>query len=141
MAYDLVQTNSPGPGVAFVEEQSSGLGAIVQALTFTVNRGATNTQLVGTLPPNARILRIDVTVAVVSNAATTATVSMGVSGGSNTFFSAAQDVKAAIGNFSQTATANWAISTSKQLITCTYTETGAASNAGTFYVAMYYAAL
>jgi hypothetical protein len=139
MAYDLVQTATPG--VVLIEEQSSAVGAIVQALTWTVARGATNTALVGTLPASARILRIDVTVAVVSNAATTATVSVGLSGGSATFFSAAQDVKGAIGNFSQAATANWAVSGSKQAITCTYTETGAASNAGTFYVAVYYAAV
>jgi hypothetical protein len=49
---------------------------------------------------------------VVSNAATTATVSVGLSGGSATQFSAAQDVKTAIGNFSQAATANWAPSAS-----------------------------
>ena len=139
MAYSLVQTATPG--VALLEEQSSAIGAIVQALTWTVARGATNTVTVGTLPANARIVRIDITVPVVSNAATTATVSVGLTGGSATFFSAAQDVKAAIGNFSQAATANWATSASSQKISCTYTETGTASTAGTFYVAVYYAAI
>ena len=138
MAYDIRQTATPG--VVLVEEASSAAGAIVQALTWTVARGATNTVTVGTLPMNARILRIDITVPVVSNAATTATVSVGLTGGSATFFTAAQDVKTAIGNFSQTATANWATSGASQSLNCTYTETGAASNAGTFYVAVYYAA-
>jgi hypothetical protein len=137
MGYNLRQT---GTGVQLVDDVSSGVGAVVQALTFTAARGATNTVIIGTLPANARILRIDVTVAVVSNAATTATLSIGLSGGSATFFSAAQDVKGAIGNFSQAATANWAVSGSSQILTATYTETGAASSAGTFYAAVYYAA-
>lgn len=140
MAYSLVQTNSPGPGVGFLEEQSSQIGAIVQALAWSVARGATNTALVGTLPPNARIVRIDVQNPVVSNAATTATVSVGLSGGSATYFSAAQDVKTSVGNFSQAATANWVPSASKQLVTCTYTETGTASTAGTHYVTVQYIA-
>lgn len=137
MAYNLRQT---GTGVVLVEEASSAPGAIVQALTFTVNRAATNTVVAGTLPANARILRIDITVPVVSNAATTATVSVGLSGGSATYFTAAQDVKGSIGNFSQAATANWAQSAAAQVLSCTYTETGTASTAGTAYVAVYYAA-
>jgi hypothetical protein len=137
MGYDLRQSSTGG--VVFVDAASSGVGAIVQALSFTVTRAATNTVIVGTLPANARILRIDVTVPVVSNAVTTATVSVGLNGGSATFFSAAQDVKAAIGNFSQAATANWVTSAASQIVNCTYTETGGASTLGTFYVAVYYA--
>lgn len=140
MAYDLVQTNSPGPGVGFLEEQSSQIGALVMAMAWTVTRAPTNTVLVGTLPPNARIVRIDVQVPIVSNAVTTANVSVGLSGGTATFFSTAQDVKAAIGNFSQAATANWVVSATKQLVTCTYTETGGASSAGTIFVTMQYIA-
>jgi hypothetical protein len=138
MGYDIRQT--PTPGVVLVEETSSAIGAIVQALTWTVNRAATNTVVVGTLPPNARIVRIDVSNPVVSNAATTATVSVGLGGGSNTYFSAAQDVKTSVGNFSLAATANWVVSGSSQQVTCTYTETGGASTTGTQYVAVYYAA-
>ena len=138
MGYDLHQTGTPG--VVLVEETTSAVGAIVQALTWTVARAPTNTVIVGTLPANARILRIDTTVPVVSNAVTTATVSVGLNGGSATFFSAAQDVKGAVGNFSQAATANWVTSAAPQSINCTYTETGGASSAGTFYVAVYYAA-
>jgi hypothetical protein len=69
---------------------------------------------------------------IVSNAVTTATVSVGLSGGSATYFSTAQDVKsAAIGNFSQAATANWVpVCFTSQNVTCTYTETGGASSAG-----------
>ena len=136
MGKNFVQTGTGG--LAAIDDDSSAVGSVVCALAWTVARGATNTVLVGTLPANARILRIDVQVPVVSNAATTATVSVGLSGGSATYFSAAQDVKAAIGTFSQTATANWAISTGKQAISCTYTETGTASTAGTIYAAVYY---
>lgn len=138
MGYELRQT--PTGGVQFWEDNSGAQGAVVQALTWTVARGATNTAIVGSLPANARILRIDVTVPVVSNAATTANVSVGLSGGSATFFSAAQDVKTAVGNFSQTATANWVTSAAAQIVSCTYTETGTASTAGTAYVSVYYAA-
>lgn len=136
MGYELKQTATGG--LQFWHDRSGAQGAIVQSLAGAVARGATNTALVGTLPENAQIVSIFVTVPVVSNAATTATVSVGLSGGSNTFFSAAQDVKTAIGNFSQAATANWAVSSSSQAVTVTYTETGAASTAGTFYYAINY---
>ena len=136
MGYNLKQTATGG--VVLEDAASSSIGAVVQSLSWTVNRGATNTQTVGTLPANARIIAIYVTNPVVSNAATTATVSVGLTGGSATYFSAAQDVKSAVGNFSQAATANWAISTASQSVSCTYTETGAASSAGTHYVQMLY---
>lgn len=139
MGYSLVQT--PTGGVMLRDEASSAVGSAVMALNWNVARGATNTVTVGTLPANARIISISVQVPVVSNAATTATVSVGVSGGSATAFSAAQDVKAAIGNFSQAATVGWAVSTAKQDITCTYTETGTASTAGTIYVSVSYCVL
>lgn len=136
MAKDLVQTGTGG--VAFVDEASSAKGAIPMVLGWDVARGATNTVTVGTIPANARIVSCHITVPVVSNAATTATVSVGLSGGSATNFTAAQDVKGSVGNFSQAATAGWAPSASSQVITCTYTETGTASTSGTFYVNLTY---
>lgn len=136
MSKELVQT--AGGGIAFIDDASSAVGSAVMSLFWDVTRGATNTATVGTLPANARIVSIHVQVPVVSNAATTATVSVGLSGGSATYFSTAQDVKAAIGNFSQAATAGWAIATASQAVTCTYTETGTASTAGKFSVAVNY---
>jgi hypothetical protein len=136
MAYNLRQTQTGGVG--FIDEASSQTGAVVQSMFWDVTRAPTNTVVIGSLPANARIVRIDVQVPIVSNAVTTATVSVGLSGGSATFFSTAQDVKAAIGNFSQAATANWVVSTSAQSVTCTYTETGGASSAGKFAVSLYY---
>lgn len=136
MAKNLQQTASGG--VAFIDDASSAKGAVVLSLGWDVARGATNTVTVGTLPANARIVSIFISNPVVSNAATTATVSVGLSGGSATAFTAAQDVKTSVGNFSQTATAGWAPSTSAQVLTCTYTETGAASSAGTHYVNVSY---
>ncbi len=132
---------SPAGGVGFVDGSSSAVGSALMALTWNVNRGATNTTTVGTLPANARISAIFITVPVVSNAATTATVSVGISGGSATAFTAAQDVKTAIGNFSQTATAGWAQLAASQALSCTYTETGTASTAGTFTVHVIYTVL
>lgn len=139
MGKQLYQS-APG-GVAFIDDASSAVGSAVMALTWNVARGATNTAIVGALPANARILGIFVQVPVVSNAATTATVSVGLNGGSATAFSAAQDVKAAIGNFSQAATAAWVPAATSQTVTCTYTETGAASTAGSATVSVLYAVL
>ena len=139
MTYSLVQTASGG--IMFRDGASSAVGSVVLSLDWNVARGATNTVVVGTLPANARIIDIAITVPVVSNAATTATVSVGLSGGSATAFTAAQDVKTAIGNFRPTATANWAVSATKQGITCTYTETGTASTAGTIYGRVLYTVL
>lgn len=139
MAMNLVQTAAGGAYLK--DEASAAVGSVVMALDWTVARGATNTVVVGTLPANARIIDIAITVPVVSNAATTATVSVGLSGGSATAFTAAQDVKTAIGNFRPTATANWAVSATKQNITCTYTETGTASTAGTIYGRVLYTVL
>lgn len=139
MGYQINQTATGG--VVLKDDASSAVGAAVMALDWTAARGATNTVTVGTLPANARIIDIIITVPVVSNAATTATVSVGLSGGTATQFSAAQDVKTAIGNFRQTPTASWAVATTKQDITCTYTETGTASTAGTIYGRVLYTVL
>jgi hypothetical protein len=139
MGKQLVQTGTGG--MAFIDDASSSVGTMPMVLSWNVARGATNTVTVGALPANARIISIFVQVPVVSNAATTATVSVGLTGGTATYFSAAQDVKAAIGNFSQAATANWAVSASSQSISCTYTETGTASTAGTATVAVTYCVL
>lgn len=136
MSYEMKQTSTGG--LAFVDDASSSVGSTVMSLFWDVARGATNTVTVGTLPANARIISIHVQVPVVSNAATTATVSVGLSGGAATFFSTAQDVKAAIGNFSQAATANWIAAATSQAVTCTYTETGTASTTGKFSVAVNY---
>lgn len=136
MGFNIRQT---GAGVAFIEDGSASVGSALMALTWTAARGATNTVTVGTLPANARLIAINIIVPVVSNAATTATVSVGITGGSATAFTAAQDVKTAIGTFAQTATVGWALSASSQSISCTYTETGAASSAGTITVAIVYA--
>lgn len=136
MSYEMKQTS--GGGLAFVDDASSSVGSVVMSLFADVTRGATNTATIGTLPANARIVSIHIQVPVVSNAATTATVSVGLSGGSATYFSTAQDVKAAIGNFSQAATANWVVATTSQTVTVTYTETGTASTAGKFSVAINY---
>jgi hypothetical protein len=136
MGMNLVQT--PTGGLAVVDDASSGKGSIVMSMAAQVARGATNTVALGFLPANAQIVSIHIPVSVVSNAATTSTVSVGLVGGSATAFSAAQDVKTAIGNFSQAATASWAPSTTSRALNVTYTETGAASSAGTFAVCVNY---
>ena len=138
MGVELKQTATGG--VQLWDDLSGGQGSVVQCIGGIVNRGATNTQALSgwVLPANAIITRIDIGVSVVSNAATTATVSVGLSGGSATLFSAAQDVKGAIGNFSQAATAGWTPSLSKQALSVTYTETGTASSTGNATFAVYY---
>lgn len=139
MGKQWVQTATGG--VAVVDDASSAVGSDVMTLTWNVNRAPTNTATVGVIPANARIMSIFVTNPIVSNAVTTANVSVGLSGGSATYFSTAQDVKTAIGNFSQAATANWVPSASSQTVSCTYTETGGASSAGTHMVSVLYAVL
>ena len=136
MGMNLSQTGTGG--LAVIDDASSGKGSVVLSIAAQVARGATNTIALGTLPANAQIISIHVPVSVVSNAATTSTVSVGLVGGSATAFSAAQDVKTAVGNFSQAATASWAPSTSSRALNITYTETGTASTAGTFAVAVNY---
>lgn len=139
MGYNFNQT--PTGGVVLRDDSSASVSALVMALDWTVARGATNTVTVGVLPANARIIDIVLTAPVASDAATTATVSVGLAGGSATAFSAAQDVKTAIGNFRPTLTASWAISTAARNISCTYTETGAASTVGTIYGRVLYTVL
>jgi hypothetical protein len=139
MGKQWVQTATGG--VAVVDDASSAVGSDVMTLTWNVNRAPTNTAVVGVIPANARIMSIFVTNPVVSNAVTTATVSVGLNGGSATYFSAAQDVKSAVGNFSQAATANWVPATTSQTVNCTYTETGGASTTGNHYVHLTYCVL
>jgi hypothetical protein len=139
MGKQLVQTAAGG--TAFIDDASSAVGSLPMVLSWNVARGATNTAVVGVLPANARIVSILVGNPIVSNAVTTANVSVGLSGGSATYFSTAQDVKTAIGNFSQAATANWVPATTAQTVSCTYTETGGASTTGNHYVHLTYCVL
>src|ERR1700751_685982 len=139
MGKQWVQT--PTGDVAIVDDASSAVGSDVMTLTWNVNRAPTNTVTVGTLPANARIMSIFVTNPIVSNAVTTATVSVGLGGGSATYFTAAQDVKGAVGNFSQAATANWVPAGTSQAVTCPYTETGGVSTTGNHYVHVTYCVL
>lgn len=134
MGMDLKQTGTGGVGLW--DGASGGQNQIVQSLSVAVSRGATNTKLVGVLPANANIVGMWVLVPVLSDAATTANVSIGKSGGSNTFFTAAQDVKAATGTFAQAmgTAANWIAATTSTSVSVTYTETGTASTVGTFNV-------
>ena len=133
---NLVQTATGG--VVMVDASSSSVGAFSLAMGWNVARGATNTVAVGTLPANARITGVSFQVPIVSNAGTTATVSVGLQGGSTTAFAVAQDVKTAVGLFPSQATANWVVTPAPQIVTCTYTETGSASSAGTLTCALHY---
>ena len=135
MTYSLVQTGTGG--IMLRDGASASVGTLPMVLAWDVNRAATNTKLVGTLPANARILDIKVLVTVVTDSATSSNVSVGLSGGTATYFTAAADVKSAIGNLAQTAKATWAPATTSQDITCTYTETGA-STVGASSVAITY---
>ena len=138
MGVELKQT--PTGGVQMWDDNSGGQGAVMQVIGGIVNRAPTNTQALSgwVLPANAQICDIVFACSVVCNASSTANVSVGLSGGSNTYFTAAQDVKSAIGTFRATATANWTPSSSKQNLSVTYTETGTASSTGNVTFAVYY---
>lgn len=123
----MPRTNFP----AGVSDGTGNAGVLVA--TATVARTDTVAKDLFSLPAGARIVGIEVEVPVVSNAATTANVAVGVKGGSGTQYSTALDVKTAAGIVrptTQAQVANWSIGSAAVTVTGTYAETGTASTAG-----------
>lgn len=107
-------------------------GQVQKVLTNTVARTDTAAKTLGVLPAGAVIIGITVYGTAVSNAATTATLSLGKSGGTGTEFLNALDVKGATGAGQQTPTGGvlGSVGTSAVTVTGTYAETGTASTSG-----------
>ena len=111
---------------------------------FTVSRTDTTASVKCVLPGDATIIDMRVFSPAVSNAATTATISVGIPG-TNTYFLDTVDVKTAAGKIAVTTKAanlmnleNIPVSTDIQ-INAVYAETGTASSSGgPFYVTVEY---
>ena len=112
--------------------RKDGMGVFVQ--TNTVARTDTSAKTLFTLPVGAIIVGLDVIGAAVSNAGTTATLSVGKSGGTGIEYLNAYDVKGATGSGQQSPTAALLMApvkaTADTVVTGTYAETGTASTTG-----------
>lgn len=116
-----------GNTVVYVDGTSRG----VSSKFATVARTDTAAKNLFTLPPNAQVVDVSIYVGTASNAATTATVSVGKTG-TNTFYVNAQDVKGASGKQRPSALTNAFVSVGASAIQVVgiYAETGTASTLG-----------
>ncbi|GAC1615594.1 MAG: hypothetical protein NVS9B1_25350 [Candidatus Dormibacteraceae bacterium] len=111
-------------------------GRIRTEFQGSIARTDTTAKNLFVLPAGAIPFDITVSSAAVSNAATTATISVGKSGGTGVEFLTTQDVKGASGSGvlhpAGPATSLFGVSVGASSVTVTgvYAETGAASNAG-----------
>jgi len=115
-----------------IRSARGGKGQFAQVAAVT--RTMTSATALFTLPMDAQIISLEVIGAAVSNAGTTATLSVGVVGGNGHDYLNAFDVKGATGAGQQTPTAA-TLPTATPLaadtaVTATYAETGTASTAG-----------
>lgn len=119
-------------GLMTVHDSSGAVNGVAQVLKNSIARTDTAAKTLGYLPANAIISAITVKNPVASNAATTATISVGKSGGTGTEYVNAQDVKgAALGQVVPTTVATLdTIGTANVTVTGIYAETGAASTTG-----------
>lgn len=113
----------------------NGAGSAMTTYRSTISRTDTTAKNLFTLPPNAIPVKLWYFSAAASNAGTTATISVGKSGGTGVEFLNVQDVKTAAtgaGSVTPNSQTNMCatIGTSALVITGIYAETGTASNAG-----------
>ena len=104
------------------------------ALVAPITRAMATATNLGVLPLDAVVISMQLIGAVVSNAGTTATVSVGIVGGNGHDYLNAFDVKGATGAGQQTPTAATLPTatplTADTTVTATYAETGTASTSG-----------
>jgi hypothetical protein len=107
-------------------------GQVQKVIVGSVARTDTSAKTLGALPAGAIITDVTVYSATASNAGTTATLSLGKSGGTGTEYLNGLDVKGATGSGKQgpVAAVLGAIGSSPVTLTGIYAETGAASTAG-----------
>lgn len=126
---DLVQTATGGAGLK--DDVSGALNPIAMVLQGTIARTDTAAKTLGTLPQNAIITAIHVHVPTVSNAGTTAVVSVGKSGGTGTEYVNTVDVKGAAGVIALgTKGTLGSVGLAAVTVTGIYAETGTASSSG-----------
>lgn len=119
--------------------RSRGGGKGVFVLTNTVARTDTTAKTLFTLPMDAQVISLKVFGAAVSNAGTTATLSIGKSGGTGAEYLSAMDVKGATGAGQQSPTAALllgAVTAADTVVTGTYAEIGASTSGGPWTVIM-----
>lgn len=135
---DLVPIASYGPTAL------SPTSKYIELKAFQVTRSDTTASIKCVLPGDSTIISFSIFSTAVSNAATTATVSVGIPG-NNTYYINAADVKTAAGRIALTSNLtnimnleNTPVSTDIQ-INAIYAETGTASTSGgPFYVIVEY---
>jgi hypothetical protein len=126
---DIVQTATGG--MAIKDDVSGAANPVVMCLSGTIARTDTSAKTLGTLPQNAVIVATQVHVPTVSNAATTATVSVGKSGGTGVEYVNTVDVKSAAGVIALgTKGTLGSVGASAVTVTGVYAETGTASTSG-----------
>lgn len=136
---DIVQT--PTGGFALKDDISGAANPVVMSLTNTIARTDTAAKTLGLLPQNAQIVAIHVFVGTSSNAGTTATISVGKSGGTGVEYVNTVDVKGGQGVIALGTKGGGygTVGSSSVTVTGIYAETGTASNAGgPFNVAINY---
>ena len=136
---DIVQT--PTGGFALKDDISGAANPVVMCIAGTIARTDTSAKVLGTLPQNAVITAIQLQVPTVSNAGTTATVSVGKSGGTGVEYVNTADVKSAAGvvALGTKGLGYGSVGTSSVTVTGIYAETGTASGSGgPFNVSIHY---
>jgi hypothetical protein len=115
-----------------IRSARGGKGQFAQVSAVT--RAMTTANNLFTLPQDAQVISLELIGAAVSNAGTTATVSVGIVGGNGHDYLNAFDVKGATGAGQQTPTAATLPTatplTVDTVVTAIYAETGAASTSG-----------
>ena len=127
---EVVQTPTGGVQVNF--DDSGAAPQLVLTISNTIARTDTTAKTLGVVPANALMLGYTISNPVASDAATTAVVSMGKSGGTGVEFLNTVDVKGgALGQITPTTKATLGtVGGTKVTVTGIYAETGAASTTG-----------
>lgn len=135
---DIVQT--PTGGMNIKDDVSGAQNPVTMTLINTIARTDTSAKTLGTLPQNAVITNITLYVPTASNAATTAVVSVGKSGGTGVEYVNTADVKTAAGVIALGTKGGFgSVGTAAVTVTGIYAETGTASTTGgPFNVAISY---
>lgn len=118
--------------MANISDGTFASGRQVTTFVGSIARTDTAAKVLFTLPPNAILSRLVISGNAVSNAGTTATLSVGYQGGSQTALVNALDVKGATGSGQQFPVGGGQLGSGLTggVVTGIYAETGGASNAG-----------
>lgn len=122
-----------GGGLQITDPSAGSSAAIPAVLRGSLARTDTSAKALGVIPANSIITAIRIYAAAASNAGTTATLSLGKSGGTGTEYLNGHDVKTTAtgaGQVNPNGGVLGSIGTANITLTGIYAETGSASNAG-----------